>query len=465
MSGKVNQKNQLLPEMQIKSVIALYSNGQIQEALDSVETLTKDYPNEPLLYNISGVCYKAIGQLDAAVKSFKQALSIKPDYTEVNYNLGLTLQELGQLDAAVKCYERAISVNPDHAEAHNNLGVTLKELGQVDAAVKSYEKAIAIKPDYTEAHSNLGNAFKALGLAFMELGQVDDAVKFYEKALAIKPDSAEAYRNNGNVLFSLKRPDEALASYESAIALNPDLDWMFGALLFTKKHLCIWDDLPSRLNELTKKINNGEKVMDPFPILSQIDDPEIQRKAAEIYAYEKHPQSHILPKIGLYPKHKKIRIGYFSADFWDNPVSYLTAELYELHDREQFEIHAFSYGPDTKDEMNLRIKVGVDHFHDVRTMSHEDVALLSRSVEIDIAVDLGGYTQLARTGIFAMTVAPIQLSYIGYLGTMGASYYDYLVADHTIIPEEKPTIITRRKSPIYRIIKSMIQRNLCQRLF
>ena len=121
-------------QTQIKSVIALYSNGQIQEALDSVDVLTKDHPKEPLLYNISGACYKAIGQLDAAVKSFEKALAIKPDYTEVNYNLGLTFQELGQLDAAVKCYEKAIDVNPDHAEAHNNLGVTLKELGQLDAA-------------------------------------------------------------------------------------------------------------------------------------------------------------------------------------------------------------------------------------------------------------------------------------------------------------------------------------------
>jgi len=150
-----------------------------------------------------------------------------------------------------------------------------------------------------------------------------------------------------------------------------------------------------------------------------------------------YPQSHILPKIERYPKHKKIRIGYFSADFKNHPVSHLTAELYEIHDRNRFEIYAFSYGPDTKDEMNLRIKVGVDHFHDVRTMSYEDAAILARSVELDIAVDLGGYTQDARTEIFAMTVAPIQISYIGYLGTMGANYYDYLVADRTLIPEEK----------------------------
>ena len=491
-------------QAEINSVIALYSNGQIQEALDAVETLTKDYPKEPLLYNISGVCYKAIGQLEAAVKSFEKALAIKPDYAEVNYNLGLTLQELGQLDFAVKCYENALVVNPEHAEAHNNLGVTLKELGQLNDAVKCYKKALAIKPEYTEAHSNLGNAFKELGqlddavkfyekalavnsdhseshynltiaynnlgLAFMELGQTDDAVKCYEKSLAvnpkqsegynnlgaafhklgqldaafkcyekalvIKPDYADAYANRGNVLRDLKRLDEALSSYESAIVLNPNLDWMLGYSLNTKMDLSIWDGLQNNLDELTKKINNSEKVISPFPLLALIDDPEIQRKNSEIYAKKKYPKSHVLSKIKRYPKHKKIRIGYFSADFRDHPVSHLTAELYEIHDRNQFEIYAFYYGPDTKDEMNLRIKVGVDHFHDVHTMSYEDTAMLARSVELDIAVDLGGYTQNCRTGIFAMTVAPIQISYIGYLGTMGANYYDYLVADQIIIPEK-----------------------------
>jgi len=170
--------------------------------------------------------------------------------------------------------------------------------------------------------------------------------------------------------------------------------------------------------------------------MALIDDPEIQRKTAEIFANKKYPKSYALPEIGLYPKHKKIRIGYFSADFREHPVSDLTAELYEVHDRDQFEIHAFSYGPDTKDKMNLRIKAGVDHFHEVHKMFYKDIAILARSLEIDIAVDLGGHTQDARTGIFAMSAAPIQASYIGYLGTMGANYYDYLVADQTLIPEQ-----------------------------
>jgi len=206
--------------------------------------------------------------------------------------------------------------------------------------------------------------------------------------------------------------------------------------LHTKMHLCIWDNLANRLKELTNKINNSEKVISPFALMTLIDDPEIQRKTAEIYANERYPQTHVLSKIERYPKHTKIRIGYFSADFRDHPAAYLIAELYEIHDRNRFEIHAFSFGPDTQDEMNLRIKVGVDYFHDVRTMSYKDTAMLARSVELDIAVDLGGFTHGFRTGIFAMSAAPIQISYIGYLGTMGANYYDYLVADQIIIPEK-----------------------------
>ncbi len=170
-----------------------------------------------------------------------------------------------------------------------------------------------------------------------------------------------------------------------------------------------------------------------------------------------------MPKIGLYPKHKKIRIGYFSADFKEHPVAALTAELYEVHDRNHFEIHAFSYGPETNDKMHLRIKAGVDHFHDVRTMSYEDVAMLARSLEIDIAVDLGGSTTNARTGIFAMSAAPIQASYIGYIGTLGANYYDYLVADQTMIPEDNQQYYAE-KIVYLPSFKSMIQHNPLLRL-
>ena len=165
----------------IDSVIKLYSNDQIQEALDTAGALIKDYPNEAILYNISGACYASLGQMDTAVNYYEKALDIKPDYAEAHNNLAITLQGLDQLDAAVERYKEALAIKPDYAEAHYNLGDTLHKLGQLDASVRSYEKAIAIKPDYAEAHNNLGNTLK-------RLGQLDAAVRSYKKALAIKPD-------------------------------------------------------------------------------------------------------------------------------------------------------------------------------------------------------------------------------------------------------------------------------------
>jgi len=482
----------------IESIIELFSSGHIREALNTVQTLISQHPNEALLHNISGVCYKATGQQEMAVQSFKRAVEIKSDFADAHYNLGLTLQELNQLDDAVKSYLKALTIKSDYAEAYNNLGVTLKDLDQLEEAVKCYEKALIIKPDYPEAHNNLGNALKNLGrlskavecfermltidsnnaeghnnlgntlyvlgqlnaagksymkalaiepdyaeahnnlgITLNDLGRFEDAEASYHRALAIAPHFPEAYANLGDLLTELKRLDEALVIYETAFNLKPDIIFLIGKLLHTKMHLCLWDGLSSRLDELQVKIHNNEKVIDPFPMLGLIDDPELQRKVTEIFLNKHHPKNHDLPKIGLYPKHKKIRIGYFSADFKEHPVAALTAELYEVHDRKHFEIHAFSYGPDTNDKMHFRIKAGVDHFHDVRTMSYEDVALLARSFEIDIAVDLGGTTSNARTGIFAMSAAPIQTSYIGYIGTLGANYYDYLVADQTMIPEEQ----------------------------
>jgi protein O-GlcNAc transferase len=443
--------------------ITLKELGQLDDAVKSYERVLAIKPDYAEAHNNLGIALKELGQLDTAVKSYKKALAIKPDYADAHNNLGISLHKLGQLDEAFKCYEKAIDIKPDFTEAHNNLGNVLKDLGQFDAAIKSYEKVLAIKPDFAEAHNNLGialmdlgqldaavkhyeqalaikpdyaDAHNTLGIALKELGQLDAAVECYEQALAIKPDYAEAHNNLGIALMDHGQLDAALISSSRAYTLKPDFEYIFGTILNTKMKLCIWDNLPNYLIELKNKINNSEKVITPFSILGLIDDPEVQRKVAKIYGNDKHPQSNVLSKIECYPKHTKIRIGYFSADFSNHPVADLTAELYEIHDRSHFEIYGFSYGPDTKDKMNLRIKAGVDHFYDVRTMPHKDVAMLARSLEIDIAVDLGGHTKNARTGIFAMSAAPIQVSYIGYIGTMGANYYDYLVADQKMIPEK-----------------------------
>ena len=369
-------------------------------------------------------------KLEEAEAISRKAIKFKPNFVTIHFNLGFILNEIGKFKEAELSYKKAITLKPEFVEAYYNLGATLQALGRTDEAVESYKKAIMLKPKFVEAHNNLGVILK-------DLGKFDDAEASYKKAIEYKVDYAEALSNLGEVQKLLGRIDDSLSNYKYAYQLKPDLDYLLGALIHLKMNFCIWDDLPKNINMLTKKINNGEKASTPFALLSLIDDPSIHKKAAEIYSNDKFPRSNIFPRIPQYHGHEKIRIGYFSADFWNHPTSYLTAELYENHDRKKFEIHAFSFGLDTNDKFNIRIREGVDYFHDVQTMSDYDVVKLVRSLEIDIAIDLKGFTGMNRQGIFAMSTAPIQVSYLGYPGTMAVDYLDYLIADRTLILKEK----------------------------
>ena len=457
-----NQQSALSKE-QIDSVVALYSNGQYQEAINQIKVLNESHPNTPFLFNLIGACYKAIGQLKGAAKMFETAVSIKPEYAEAHKNLGITLRDLGQMDEALKSLNMAISAEPNYVDAHYNLAETLKEMGRLDDAVQSYKATIVANPSFYDAYNNLGvtlmdlarfdeaipffkkaldiksdniYACSNLGGALNSLGKLEEAIKCYEYAIELEPNFTQPYISLGDIFRRLKQPEKALPYYELAYQIKPSSDFVFGSLLNIKMHLGMWDGFLNHLKNLTIKIGNNEKVVGPFNLLALIDDPALQRKANEIFVNTHYFQNIVLPVIDFYPKHPKIRIGYFSADFREHPVGFLTAGLYELHNRDSFEVHAFSFGPDTNDKVNLRIKSGVDHFRDVRAMSHKEIVLLSRSLEIDIAVDLGGISGNSRPRIFAMSAAPIQLSYIGFLGTMGADYYDYLIADSVMIPKE-----------------------------
>ena len=403
---------------------------RLDDAVRSYETALSINPKLTEAHNNLGITFKELGKLDDAFRCYQMALNINPNYAEALLNIGFIYHKRGKLDESIKCYLQSLSIKPDYAEAHNNLGNVLMDLGQLDEAVKNFKIAISIDPNYAQAHNNYG-------IVLDTLGHQNAADKSYKKAIAIKPNYAAAYANHAELLTDLKQFNEALSSFKYAIKLNPNIDFALGNFLHTKMHLCIWDNLSIHLKEIQERIINREKAIGPFSLLALIDDPELQKIAADIYISEMHPKIQYLSKLQINPKYKKIRIGYFSADFREHPVSALTVELYESHNRDKFEIYAFSFGPDTKDEMNLRIKAGVDHFYDVHAMPHKDVANLSRSMKIDIAINLGGHTRDSRTGIFAMQAAPIQVNYLGYPGTMGGDYMDYLIADYELIPKDK----------------------------
>ena len=204
-----------LKQTQISSAIDLFSKGEISQALDVVQGLLKDYPNEPVLFNIKGACYADLGQLDVAVTNYKEAITIKPDYAKAHFNLAGSLHDLGQLETAVQSYQKAIEIDASYAEAYNNLGNVYQELKQVDSAVQNYKRALEIKPDYVAAQYSLGNTF-------MELGQLEEAVKSYKAALKLKPDFVEAINNLGITFFKLHQLDDAIKCYERAIALDPN---------------------------------------------------------------------------------------------------------------------------------------------------------------------------------------------------------------------------------------------------
>ena len=426
---KKDNKQISLSKEQINNVMALYSSGKINESIVAIKALNEDFPNVPLLFNILGACYQSLKHIDASIKMFETAVSLKPDYAEAHFNLGVVLKVSGRPNLAVESYKKAIALLPNYLVAHNNLGNALKQIGRFEEAVISYQNAITIQPDYAEAYNKLG-------ITFMSLWRFEEAVKSYETAISINSEYYDAYNNLAMALKKLKRLDETLINYERANELKPDINFIFGHILHTKKTLCIWDTLTSDLKDLRKKINKGQKVVTAFSMLGLIDDPKLQRQVTEIYANDKFPISNVLPKIEHYPKHKKIRIGYFSADFHNHATMHLMAELFECHDKSSFELIAFSFGPDFQDEWRKRALLSFDEFIDVSFKSDQEVSLISREMEIDIAVDLKGYTQDCRPGIFAKTAAPIQVSYLGYPGTMAVHYMDYLIADQMLIPEE-----------------------------
>ena len=304
-----------LSKEQIDSVIALYSSGQYQEAIEAIKLLNKSHPNVPLLFNLIGACYKALGQLQGAIKMFETAVNIKSDYAEAHKNLGLSLSELGQLNDAVECFQKAIEADNNYVDAHYNLAITLKDLGQLDASVKSYENALKINPGFAQAHNNLGNVFKSMG-------KNDAAVECYQKAITINPNFAQAHSNLGNVLRSINLREKSLNHFLRAYELNPNMDFLFGDILNATMHLCYWDSLQELEEELIQKIKNNERVIAPFPLLPLIDNPELLRKNAEIFASHVHPKSDALAPIKDHPRHQKIRIGYFSGDFREHPVAY-----------------------------------------------------------------------------------------------------------------------------------------------
>jgi predicted O-linked N-acetylglucosamine transferase (SPINDLY family) len=429
----VNQLPEVLPveinANTFQQALNLHQQGQLEHAEILYKALLKAQPQHIDALHFSGVLANQLGQSQRAVELIERALAISPNNAAAHSNLGLALHTLKHFDEALASYDRALVINPNNAEAHYNRGNALLALNHLDEAIISFDHALSIKPDYAVALSNRGNALKALK-------RYDEALASYQRALAIRPDYAEAELGCGDILQDLKHFNEAIAHYNHALAIKPDMDFILGTRLYMKMNICAWDNVDDELSELAKGIEEGKKVSMPFTLQAVSSSAALQKKAAEIYTKERHPSDFLLPPLVKY-SHSKIKIAYFSADFCHHAVAYLMAELFERHDRSQFEVIAFSLNSAShKDEMRLKLETIFDQFIDVSHQADKQVVQLARELGCDIAIDLNGLTGGCRPDIFALRAAPIQVSYLGYLGTLGADYIDYLLADRTLIPVE-----------------------------
>ncbi len=433
------------------------------------------------------------GKAERALSHFDAALAQQPRNALAHCNRGAALQILKRHDDALVAFERAITAAPSMPEAHANRGNTLRELGRAQEALASCDKALALRPAYVGAMIFRGyallelnrnddalQAFQAaqqtnaadsrgaigVGRALLAQGKGEEAIASLDAALVRAPKDASGYFYRAAALAQMHRRDEALADVSRALSLDPtikgahhlranlltqsgDLESAMrdyarefelnpsgpevaGNLLHAKAMLCDWDGRDELASRLLARTEQGERAAYPFVMLALTDAPALQRNAAEAYARSLRPAAISTPFKMRTPA-SRIKLGYFSSDFNDHPVAHLMIAPLEAHNRSLFEVHAYALGV-RADAYTDRVRGVVDRFVDCRAMTPEQIAAQARADGIDIAIDLNGYSNGARTAIFAARAAPVQMNYIGYVGTMGADFTDYIITDEHLVP-------------------------------
>jgi predicted O-linked N-acetylglucosamine transferase (SPINDLY family) len=412
--------------------------GRREEALASYDRAIVLDPKDFLTHYNRGSVLKDLERLEEALTSYETAIACNGEYAEAYVNRGIVLQQLRRHEAAIESFDRAIALKPVIAEAFQGRGVSLYALKRLKQALLDYNSAISLKPDVAGLYLNRGNLLS-------ELLRHDLAAADFLKVTELDPENVEGYHSLGSALVSLKNLEPAVASFDKAIALYPSGKFLIGTRRAAKMQLCRWEGLSDDLDLIEKGVSAEERLCNPLTLAALLDSPGLQRRAAQIWVQDQILDASDLKDsmrriadpspITVSPSRStKIRIGYFSADFRAHPVGFLTAGLFERHDRSRFEVTAFAFGPETNDAMAARIARAFDRCIDVRQKTDLEVVEMARDLKIDIAIDLHGFSEYCRTKIFALRAAPVQINFVGYPGTMGAGFMDYLIADGTIVP-------------------------------
>jgi protein O-GlcNAc transferase len=368
------------------------------------------------------------GKIDDATVLFREILSSDPNNAAALYSHGVISLNKGQAEEAFRLSDHGVKVAPSFAPMHFVHGASLLALGKKEEALSSYDAALQIQPEYTEVLQNSG-------VLLREMLRHKEALERFNKILTYNPDNPTALANCGIVLTEFKLSEQAIAMFKRLMALQPDYDYGLGLLLYEQLHVCDWSMLASLSQQIMEGVRAGKRSCKTLALMAITDSASDHYIAARTFA------DHFFPKApkslwnGERYRHDKIRIAYLSPDLREHPVGHLMAGIFERHDKSRFETFAFSLGPDDGSRLRGRMLKAFDHFIDVRTQSSIQIAQQIREMEIDILIDLAGYTTDSRTDVMSWRPAPVHVNYLGYPGTLGVDYVDYILADRYIIPE------------------------------
>jgi len=429
--------NSIYPETWINQGKALVKLKRNEEALNTFKKAVELAPMHAESMLLLADTLDELGQDQAALKQYDQLIQKFPHHCGALSNKGIILHRLKRYEDALEIYKQALSIEPNNAAILTNLGATLNELKRYEEALDAQERSVSINPLISTSWLNLG-------IVLHNLKRFDKALTAHEQALKILPNYEETLINKGNTLIELERYQDALNTFTQLLKINPNKQDILGQIMHLKMRLCDWGDYQESYLNLQEIFTKSKDTFQSFISFSIFKEAATQKLIAEKWARKNNPDNYVPPK---YPEKKqagKIRLGYYSPDFKNHPVSFLIAELIELHDRNKFEVIGFSFGSDNSNPIQDRLRNSFDQFLDVQNKSDLEIAQLSREMGIDIAIDLCGHTHENRSDIFFHRAAPAQVSYLGHPGTMGVQYMDYIIADPILIPKSQAECYTEK---------------------
>ncbi len=369
------------------------------------------------------------GNLAEAARLYDEILRANPRHFQALYLRGFVHLQDNQFADAERMIGSAIALDPSSPDAHYNRGCALQKLSRNEEAVMCFDRAIVLKPDFVQALFNRGTSL-------LHLRSYRDSLSSFDAVLRLSPRDAEAWYNHGSALQGLRRFAQAGASFENALALAPDLDFARGKLLYSRLQCCDWRWFEADKSAIIEGIRAGRCVAAPLENLLISSSPLDQLQCARVWMTKEHLETAASWQGAPY-RHRRIRVAYISADFRDHAAAHQIAGVIEAHDRTRFETMAMSFGPDDGSETRRRLETAFGRFVDIRATSDADAAAMLRQWEADIAVDLTGHTLDGRPGILGLRPAPLQVNFLGYPGTLGVDFVDYIIADVCVLPENE----------------------------